>query len=379
MKCPVCSCRLRQVKSRNVEIYICSNCTGVWFDSGELQIFLHNLVKRQEISPEPTRLFTPRDVETTDYSVAEKRICPKCGVVMRTFNYAYDSNVFVDKCPQCEGIWTDAGEAKRLARYLKTDPKAALVAQHIAKRQQHLDELKDLQDLSHALRRNAWAASSMPNLILPVGDDIDREKYPIVTLSIIVSCIAVFSFEFFGVHDIENFVNRYGFIPSDFFSIGLITSMFLHGGFFHLLGNMYFLWIFGDNVEDRFGYVWYLLFYLGADIAANIIYTIFHMGSTIPCIGASGAISGVMGAYSVFYPNAKLKMLIFYHLVPVPASIYLSIWFLMQISYSVIAFQSGDYGVAWLAHVGGFVFGMAAAYLVKKCRLTDTVSNAQEA
>ncbi len=367
MKCPVCSCRLRRVRSKNTIVDICSNCSGVWFDSGELQVFLRDLIKSQEISPVPTRLFKPREVEVIDQSATESRICPKCSFVMKTFNYAYDSNVFVDKCPECEGIWTDAGEVKQIARHLKEDPHASVVAQDIVKQQQSLNDLEEWADLGDKLsgRAGVWVWY-MPKIIIPLGDDNERTKFPVLTLSIIILCIATFLVQLFGVSDLDAFVNRFGFVPKNFWSIGLITSMFLHGGFFHLLGNMYFLWIFGDNVEERFGNWGYLLFYLTAGIAACFSHTLFYMGSSVPMIGASGAISGIMGAYVIFYPKARLRLFCICRVVSIPACAYLTIWFLFQLLYGAISLSyDAVYGVAWLAHIGGFIFGILIAYFIK--------------
>lgn len=378
MDCPVCSTRLRQVKAGNLDVDVCTNCSGIWFDSGELQVFLRELVKREDITPERTRLFTPREVATIDRSEPDGRVCPKCGLEMKTFNYSYDSNVFVDKCPECEGIWTDRGEVKRLAAYLKTDPRVAAIGAHVAQRKQFLDDLREMGEMGQQMKRNASGAAFMPRIIMPVGDDLEAERFPFATIGLIVVCIAVFVFEMVGVPDLQDFVNRYGFVASDFFSIGLVTSMFLHGDFFHIFGNMLFLWIFGDNVEDRLGYKGYVIFYLAAGVAASVLFAVFHLGSTTPCIGASGAISGVMGAYVTFYPHAKVKMLVYGYIIPIPAGIYLTAWFAMQIGYSVIAFRHGDYGVAWLAHVGGFAFGAAAAWVVKKYSARDK-SQAQAA
>jgi len=368
MECPVCSYRLRRAKAKNVVVDICTHCSGIWFDSGELQIFLRDLVKSDKINPQKTSLFQSRDILTTDQSVAESRMCPKCGLVMKTFNYAYDSNVFVDKCPRCEGIWTDGGEVKQLARLLKEDPRARMIAQDMLQRHKAVEELRDWGNLSDTLMQSVpLHVLFMPKIIVPLGDDTEREKFPLITLLIIILCIAGFLFEVFGVRDIQVFINRFGFVPQHFWSIGLITSMFLHGGIFHLVGNMFFLWVFGDNVEERFGYLKYSFFYLGAGIAASLLYALTNIGSTIPAIGASGAISGIMGAYCVLFPKARLKLFIICHVVRIPAYLFLTIWFLLQLMYGALSLSyDTTYGVAWFAHIGGFVFGVTTAYFIKK-------------
>jgi membrane associated rhomboid family serine protease len=140
----------------------------------------------------------------------------------------------------------------------------------------------------------------------------------------------------------------------------ILTSMFMHSGFMHIAGNMLFLWIFGDNVEDYFGHFPYLLFYFACGIGSGLAHIIFNFNSPLPALGASGAISGVMGAYIVLYPRARVLTLVFIFFIPIPAFIILGYWFLLQFLAgvsSVGAVATG--GVAWWAHIGGFLMGMA--------------------
>ena len=148
--------------------------------------------------------------------------------------------------------------------------------------------------------------------------------------------------------------------------IPFLTSMFLHGGWLHLIGNMWYLWIFGDNIEDRLGHFTFLLFYMLCGIGAGIVHTILNINSTIPSVGASGAIAGVLGAYALSYPFARvltlLPIFVFIQVVEIPALIVLGLWFVMQLLYgygslaATTASEAG--GVAWWAHVGGFVIGI---------------------
>ncbi|TVQ00883.1 MAG: rhomboid family intramembrane serine protease [Planctomycetaceae bacterium] len=155
----------------------------------------------------------------------------------------------------------------------------------------------------------------------------------------------------------------------------ILTCMFLHGGWMHFLGNMWFLFIFGDNVEDRFGHLGYLLLYLGTGIAAAVSHWATDMNSPIPTIGASGAIAGVMGAYALLYPHARvmtvLPIFIFLHFFVLPAPVFLGIWFVFQMV-SGVAAGSGSTGVAWWAHIGGFIAGALLALVVKWIRFGRT-------
>jgi membrane associated rhomboid family serine protease len=146
--------------------------------------------------------------------------------------------------------------------------------------------------------------------------------------------------------------------------------MFLHGGWMHLIGNMVFLWIYGNNVEDYFGPVRFVIFYLASGMAAIVLYTLFNPGSQVPLVGASGAIAGVMGAYMVLHPRAEITCLLFFFFITfitLSAKVVLGLWFFYQVLMSVTASASGG-GVAWLAHVGGFAFGWGLLRLLVKFR-----------
>lgn len=226
--------------------------------------------------------------------------------------------------------------------------------------------------------------------MIPLRDDVPRTTWPWVTVTlIIVNCI-VFSREV----SLEPFqrnamIESYALIPARtaaFFSglpvlprralLPFFTSMFLHGGWMHLIGNMWFLWIFGDNVEDRVGHLRYLLLYLACGLAGSLTYLYFSLQSNVPSLGASGAIAGVMGAYMVTFPSARVRTLIpifFYPAtVDIPAYVILVYWFFLQFLSGVASIagpeQGGGGGVAWFAHVGGFVAGMPLMLLLRPAR-----------
>jgi membrane associated rhomboid family serine protease len=145
--------------------------------------------------------------------------------------------------------------------------------------------------------------------------------------------------------------------------------MFLHSGIAHIAGNMLFLWIFGDNVEDFFGHIPYLFFYLVCGIGAGLLHVLFNLHSTLPALGASGAISGVMGAYLILYPGSRVLTLVFIFLVPIPAVIILGYWFLLQFLAGISSLgASATGGVAWWAHVGGFLLGMLLTIMATRGR-----------
>lgn len=363
MRCPVCKSQLTQVKSKSAIIDICPNCRGIWFDSGELGDFVKPLSTSEQIPPEKIKLFQRRNVKTL-YKIKEKdRLCPKCGKKLQKFNFSYDSNIFLDKCPDCGGIWADGGEVAAIASYLKEDPTTTAVARDLAEAI-YKPEIESEEPLvSYFL--------FVPRVVVPISDDTPRERFPFVTISLIAVCVVTFLCQMFLVTDAEGFVEEFGLIPANLFGIGLITSMFLHTGIFHLILNMLFLWLFGDNVEDRFTRLGYLLFCLSCGFFASFLHSIFNLGSTVPVIGASGMVSGVMGAYLIFYPEANVTLLCFYRTFEVPVVLYLVGWFIIQLT-SASTSKGGDVSqIAWFAHIGGFVLGLVVAYFKKIARSPD--------
>ena len=227
-------------------------------------------------------------------------------------------------------------------------------------------------------------------MFFPIRDDNPTVRRPYLTVTlIVVNCLVFFWSYFQGQQGFRLAVINFGYIPNLFLHPSEyvdapghilttpLTSMFMHGGWMHLIGNMLFLWIFGNNIEDYFGRIKFLAFYLLSGFAAIALYTLFNPGSEVPLVGASGAIAGVMGAYLVLHPRAEITCLIvffFIQFVVLPAKIVLGIWFGLQILMSILGSSTGG-GVAWLAHVGGFVFGFLILKAIVKFRGRGNVSS----
>ncbi|MBP1750289.1 MAG: Rhomboid family protein [Deltaproteobacteria bacterium] len=217
--------------------------------------------------------------------------------------------------------------------------------------------------------------------MIPLKDNIPTRTFPIITLGLIFVNIVVFVWQHIMLHAsagamlytyfglvpkelIASLVSRHDLLPYNIMTI--FTSMFIHGGFLHIVGNMLYLWIFGNNIEDRLGHTGYLIFYIISGICAAVFQLSYDPLAEIPMVGASGAISGVLGAYLVLYPRARIKtvliIIIFVKIVDIPALIFLAAWFFMQFLYTNVE------GIAWYAHVGGFIFGLifAMLFLVRK-------------
>jgi len=210
--------------------------------------------------------------------------------------------------------------------------------------------------------------------VIPLRDIIPSRTTPYITVTIIILNALAWLFEL-GLprEELAAFLQIYGVVPADFHAPTLVTSMFLHGSWSHILGNMWYLWIFGDNVEDRFGHGRFIVFYLLCGIAAALGQIAMDPTSTLPTIGASGAIAGVMGAYFVLYPKSRVLVLIpiiiFFQVVEVPAIVLLGFWFIMQLfsagQVAVTANSAGG-GVAFAAHVTGFLVGMAGVFVFRQ-------------
>ena len=210
--------------------------------------------------------------------------------------------------------------------------------------------------------------------MIPLRDVIPSRTTPYITITIITLNALAWLFEVSLPHEVLNeFLTIYGVVPADFSPPTLITSMFLHGSWSHVIGNMWYLWIFGDNVEDRVGHGRFIVFYLLCGVAAALGQVAVDPNSMLPTIGASGAIAGVMGAYFVLYPHSRVLTLIpwwFLQIVELPAIALLGFWFLMQLfsagAIAVTANTHGGGGVAFAAHVVGFVAGMGGVFVFRK-------------
>ena len=221
--------------------------------------------------------------------------------------------------------------------------------------------------------------------MIPLRDENPSRSVPFVNIALIVANIAVFFYQNFLVSGgPEALFFRLGCIPYEFshfvdinppalvpVPLTILTAMFMHGGWIHLLSNMLYLWIFGDNIEDRLGHLRYLSFYILCGLIASLCHIITNLNSQVPSLGASGAIAGVMGAYMVLFPKARIRTLlilvVFIQVVRIPAVIVLGYWILIQVlsGFSEFGSRTGG-GIAWFAHIGGFLAGLILITIMKK-------------
>lgn len=218
--------------------------------------------------------------------------------------------------------------------------------------------------------------------MIPLRDCIRPKKYPYVNTSLIIITLGIYFWELtFSQADFIQLINTYAVVPhrfiqNFFFSttttsiwIPFITSIFLHGGWLHVLGNMLYLWVFGDNVEDRLGHWRYLILYLGAGVIGSLLQIFINPTSEIPIIGASGAIAGVLGAYMISFPRARIEtlviLIIFITIIRIPAVVFIFFWFALQLLNGLASLPGGIEQIAWWAHIGGFMGGIVLLQLLK--------------
>jgi membrane associated rhomboid family serine protease len=207
--------------------------------------------------------------------------------------------------------------------------------------------------------------------MFPISDDnSSRSTVPLVTFALIALNVLIFFVELSGG---DAFIEKWAFVPARFLAnplgdfLTLFSSMFMHAGWVHLGGNMLYLWIFGDNVEDRFGHIKFLIFYLLCGLVATFAQLAFSIGSNIPNLGASGAIAGVLAAYMLLFPKGKVNVLMGRSVVPMPALVVIGLWIVLQFFSGIgsIANTADTGGVAYMAHIGGFIAGFLLTFLFR--------------
>jgi membrane associated rhomboid family serine protease len=359
-QCPKCRLRLRDVRHAGVPLSFCVECKGLWFAGREVE----RLIGAEEARALRDRLAgTPSTPTGLHCAQGDGRLRQ---VMLELQTMRTDAV----GCPECGGVWVERGDLARLRPHLPrpdvaSDDRIEALDLRVDEAQREADEA-----------RIAGAQESVPTghreWIFQFLLDLPREVYSpvrtraVVTYGLIAASILVFLAQiWYWIQPLPEgyLIGRLGLVPSQFLRGAamwtIVTSMFMHGDAVHLAGNMYFLGVFGDNVEDRVGVGEYLALYFVGGIVAALAHIASDPASTIPVIGASGAVSAVLGAYLYFFPDRRIYMMIFYTLKRVRAVWYLGIWLAFQI-YSA---ASGAPAVAWWAHIGGFALGYGAAAL----------------
>lgn len=350
----------------NVIVDKCLQCGGIWFDAREIGVFTNSL-RKFDLSQIEIAFRPP---EREGYHVS---LCPRDEETLVEGKHGYNSKVTVHRCNRCKGVWVTAFDTISLIEMVKIsqaiEPATRELAKSLLEHDKDIQYWRSLKEAGEQMSRRVpyWRVYMMRYfaVVLPLYDVNPRREVPLMTALLIVLNVMVFLTTSFHVRNFEAMYAVWAMKPAVILEgrqlWTLFSSLFLHAGVLHLLGNMYFLWMFGDNVEDRLGWKRYLLFYLAVGVAADLAYILTKPGSDLPSLGASGAISGLMGAYLVFFPRANVKTLFFTYLVDVPAWVYMLLWFVLQIYWATVYTFIGSGGVAWGAHIGGFIAGALLA------------------
>lgn len=337
MRCPRCSYRLSSKTERGVEVDHCTRCSGTFFDVGEAP----------QLLGEETRPSTWRPLWIAQKSSPSKLHCPKDGVRMGAHAVAFEGQgVVVDVCEGCQGIWLDRHEGEAL--------------RNIVGRALHHQDQALAGQRHHGV--GGYLFQLFTQLPLEVWNPVRRRAW---VVSLLLWLLPLFYLGQLGTAGWGASPGLVMLVPSEV-SAGqhtwtLITHAFLHADALHLLGNLYFLWVFGDNVEDCLGRHRFALLYAAALLAGGVAHLLSAPQSAVPLLGASGAVAGLMGAYLVLFPRVQLWIVLFFVRFRIAAGWYLACWVLLQVAMQA----AGVSGVAWVAHLGGFAAGMALALVLR--------------
>jgi membrane associated rhomboid family serine protease len=357
MLCPRCNKAMEEVGGTQFTAYACASCGGAYYPHEEFRRHLA-FARTLPVDQLPLDELFGRRVQSVFATGGPELACPVCAVAMEPFNYGYDSNVFLGKCPTCGGLWVERGQINQIARYLKGHP----VLDHVA--EGLVDEERQKQRFDRLAERagpKRWPLAIPLFTFVPVSNADELPNRPLLTWLLIGLNVLLF---FLIVPDWHVAM---ALVPKEIAHgrrlYSLVSYQFAHAGILHLLGNMLFLRAFGDRVEDRIGRLRFLASYLLLGVVAGLVHVFSDVFSKVPSLGASGAISGVMGMYLVLFPVSTIRVVVFYWTVPVPALLYLVVWFVIQ---TTIPWTSH---VAVAAHLGGFLAGMLFGGVFRSLRV----------
>lgn len=335
LNCPRCRGRQLVPFSYDSDILdLCTRCRGLWCEPHDWNP--ERLGSAPEDDPQGERA---PDIVLTGHGDLK---CPDCSEVMTTLGVEAVKNLEIDQCDRCGGVWFDHREWE----YLEA----------IRAWQRHA------VDSHRSTSVGEWFFQFL--LRLPIEFNVPAHRFPAVTVGIIASC---FLLQILGGANVFGALAfRAETLPTWTGVATIFTHGFVHGDWFHLLTNMYFLYILGDNVEDVLGPFRFLILYALSGLAATLTFLVFHLDNTLPLVGASGAIAGIMAAYLLLFSHARLTFMLIVFQFKVPATAWLAIWFLLQIIQAFLDVREGGSNIAWWAHIGGFALGFVLIGLFKK-------------
>lgn len=356
--CPKCRLGMRPLRLGEVEVDLCPACMGMWFDARELS---RAAGLRFDDSMTGAALSAGRRTQHR---------CPCCAVYLYEREVEKGSGIFIDQCPHCAGLFTDHEEFSRIKAYYTALGAPALAPASPARRKEMIPGDEGSSDV--VLDEDSPILLAFQYIThLPVELNVPQVLFPVIVVSLVLANVGVFLYTW--LDGLEKWIPALGVIPRD---VGagqrlwsLLSAVFVHVGVLHLLGNMYFLYIAGDNLEGRFGKLRFLGFYLLCGVVASLADTLGRWGSGVAAVGASGAVSGVMGAYMVLFPHTRFlfrwvlgwRYLLRAVRFELPAWSYLVLWF----GFQLLCASLGVSGVGWWAHIGGFACGALVGVCVR--------------
>ncbi len=381
MKCPACAGTLQPRAFFDAEPYICDSCEGIWFERGLVPRVLRSIIASGKAGEETVKEAFGRKAEPLDARTQSRRECPVCHAPLEPFNYMYDSNVVIDKCASCGGMWTDKDEIFRIARHVRGNAAVnALGRSLVESEREHSSFIQRIAGLSEDLnarfsfgRLLAWQISFFP---IPLRDENPVVRFPYATVTVIALNLIACAYQIAPAVDLRTYINVLGLVPAAAFEPGrlyaFLTSMFVHGGFLHLAGNMYFLWLFGDNIEDKLGPLRFLSIYFLCGVAGSLMFIWAHPTLSYPVIGASGAISGLMGMYLMLFPGIRMNALWLGRIRDIPVQGYLIFWIMIQLMNGSMELCTDTMcTVAFWDHIGGFFCGLIIG-IAARLRIGDS-------
>lgn len=353
MNCLHCEVPLEDTKLKGVEVSQCPECEGIWLKSADVPRFLATLVEAGVVTPEPL-LPTGEPVLPAKPS---GHACPECDAELWKRDFDYNTHIIVHRCEDCGHVWLGADQLPALASHGATVGQWTAIAKEIDS--ERYVEMDDIPMQSVPL---LVASAVMP----VVADTRTTSITPWLTLGLLLANSLAYAWLWWVDFTVPV---EYLLIPgaslSDNYGISLVTHMFLHAGLIHFVGNMIFLWVFGDNVEEEFGHRTFLLFYLLSGLGAAAFHIFRDMDSATPMVGASGAIAGVMGAHLVFHPRDKILLMYRFARIKVSVWVAMIFWGLQQAYFAYQESQGYTTYIAWDAHVAGFFVGVLIALVFR--------------
>ncbi|MBP9781517.1 rhomboid family intramembrane serine protease [Candidatus Woesebacteria bacterium] len=358
--CPDCGQALASRLVKNLAIEACSKCGGILLDPHEVTAYVNAAIPKSQVPIPPINL-NHKVIKTFLHTT--NAVCPRDATKFEIINYSYDSNILLERCPQCEVVWVRQHQIMPLAQYMKGNP----LLKELGKA--FVEDYKENHSSDQIIRGPYWVhLTTMP---MPVNDEADNLETPYVVIAIVVlNCLVFICQILLGSNVPMNlFAFKMGSVFTEWSFFTLFTHQFMHANVLHLLSNLWILWIFGDNVETRLGHIKFLLFYLLSGAVAALGFSLFLPQTQASMVGASGAIAATLGAYLKLYPKQKVTVLFWNSLYKWTVWKYLIFWIGIQLASWIleIASQEGTH-IAYGAHVIGFVFGLSVVYLLSKLR-----------